>query len=452
MIGPIHFMGIGGAGMSGMAEMLHRRGVAVTGCDIRESPATWRLTNLGIPVAIGHAPEHLAGATRLVASRAVPATDPEIVAARKRGLPVWHRAEMLAALLADRPAIGVAGTHGKTTTAALTAIALTAGGLDPSALVGAEVREFESHARCGSGPIVAEVDESDGSLRHVRAHSVIITSLDLTDHLDHYGDLQALMETFTSFLRGASTDGFVLLCADHPNVLRLRAAAPGRVLTYGLSDGDYRARVLEQRGARSRFLLSRGGRELAAVTLRLPGRHNAANAAAALAAGLQMGGALTPMVDALASFRGVRRRFEVYRESPLVVDDYAHNPVKVQAFLRGLREGWPDARIIAVFQPHRYSRTKTTHAAYAGAFDDADEVIVTNIYAADEAPLPGVSSRLIVDAVGPRRPVHWIPRLEDVALDVRTRLRPGDIVATIGAGDVWRVSEWLARDLEGVPV
>jgi UDP-N-acetylmuramate--alanine ligase len=442
-------MGIGGAGMCGMAEMLHHRGAAVTGCDIRESATTRRLVKLGVPVAIGHDPAHAARASRLVASRAVPGSDPEITAARRAGVPVWHRAEMLAELLAGGRAIGVAGTHGKTTTAALTAIALTAAGLDPSALVGAEVREFGSHARCGDGPIVAEVDESDGSLRHVRPASAVITSLDLSDHADHYGDLGALVDTFRAFVGGLSADGFALLCDDHPNVRALRAAAPGRVLTYGLEGGDFRARLIEQRGARSRFLFLHAGREAAEATLRLPGRHNVANATAALAVGLQLGGDLAPMAEALGEFRGVRRRFEVYRESPLVVDDYAHNPIKVKAFLRGLREGWPGARIIAVFQPHRYSRTRTTYAQYAGAFDDADEVIVTDIYAADEAAEPGVSSRLIVDAVGTRRPIAWIPRLDDVAPRLLPRLRAGDIVATIGAGDVWRAADRLARDLEG---
>jgi UDP-N-acetylmuramate--alanine ligase len=343
--------------------------------------------------------------------------------------------------------VGVAGTHGKTTTAALLSVALAGSGLDPTALVGAEVREFGGHARVGSGPAVAEVDESDGSLLFVRVHAAILTSLDMTDHADHYGNVDALVDTFQRFAGGLDPAGFALLCADHPNVLRLREAVPSRVLTYGLREGDFTARVIEQSGVRSRFAVIAAGREVGEVCLRLPGRHNIANAVAALAAGLQLGAPFDRMAEAIAGFRGVRRRFDVYCDAPLVVDDYAHNPVKVRSFLRGLREGWPESRIVAVFQPHRYSRTRTTHMHYAGAFDDADELIVTEIYPADEPPVPGVSGRLVLEAVAPHRPVRWIAEIEDVPPAVLPGLGPTDIVATMGAGDVWKVAEWIASVL-----
>ncbi|MDR5683047.1 MAG: UDP-N-acetylmuramate--L-alanine ligase [Armatimonadota bacterium] len=446
--GHLHFVGMGGAGMCALAEVLLRRGRAVSGCDVRDSGVLQRLRDLGARVWVGHDRDHLEGCAGVIASRAVSPDTAEIAAAREAGLPVWHRAQMLAEILAgERLSVGVVGTHGKTTTAALLSAALTGAGHDPTALVGAEVREFGSHARVGSGPAVAEVDESDGSLVFVRVHSTILTSLDLTDHADHYGDVGALLSTFRRFLAGLDPGGFALLCADHPNVLRLREAVPCRAMTYGLDRGEFSARVIERTGVRSRFAFLAGGRELGEVRLRLPGRHNITNAVAALAAGLHIGAGFAPMAQALGCFRGVRRRFDVHCEAPLVVDDYAHNPVKVRSFLRGLREGWPEARIVAVFQPHRYSRTRTTHAQYARAFDDADELIVTEIYPADEAPLPGVSGRLIVDAVAPHRPVRWIPEIEDVPAAILPTLRPGDVVATMGAGDIWKVAEWIASGL-----
>jgi UDP-N-acetylmuramate--alanine ligase len=446
--GPLHFIGIGGAGMCALAEVLLRRGVAVSGCDVRESPVLQRLRALGARVWVGHDPAHLDGVARIVASRAVPPHTAEIAAAREVGLPVWHRAQMLGEILAreDVP-LGVAGTHGKTTTAALLSVALVGAGHDPTALVGAEVREFGSHARVGSGPAVAEVDESDGSLLSVRVDSAILTSLDLTDHADHYGDVAALVATFQKFVAGLDPNGFVLLCADHRNVLRLREAVPCRALTYGLHRGVFTARVIEQSGIRSRFALRADGRELGEVRLRLPGRHNITNAVAALAAGMQLGARFELMAEALGGFQGVCRRFDVHCEVPLVVDDYAHNPVKVRALLRGLREGWPNSKIVAVFQPHRYSRTGTTYGQYARAFEDADELIVTEIYAADEAPVPGVSGRLIVDAVAPYRRVSWIPEIEDVPSAILPGLRTTDIVATMGAGNVWKVAEWIACGL-----
>jgi UDP-N-acetylmuramate--alanine ligase len=444
----VHFIGIGGAGMCALAEVLLRRGGVVSGCDARESPVLQRLADLGAQIWVGHDSAHLSGVHRVVASRAVPPHTAEIAAAHEAGIPVWHRAQMLGEVLAQQPtSVGVAGTHGKTTTAALLSVALAGGGLDPTALVGAEVREFDAHARVGSGPAVAEIDESDGSLVLVQVHSAILTSLDLTDHADHYGDVDALVATFREFVGRLDPRGFALLCADHANVLHLRQAVPCRVLTYGLGGGEFTARVLEQSGVRSHFAVIADGREVGDVRLRLPGRHNIANAVAALAAGLQFGVAFEPMAAALEQFRGVRRRFDVHWEAPLVVDDYAHNPVKVRSFLRGLREGWPDSRIIAVFQPHRYSRTRTTYMHYARAFDDADELIVTEIYPADEVPVPGVSGCLIVDAVAQRRPVRWISEIADVPTAVLPGLGPTDIVATMGAGDVWKVSEWIASAL-----
>jgi UDP-N-acetylmuramate--alanine ligase len=433
--------------MSPLAEVYARRGARVSGCDLRDGPALRRLGRLGVPVYVGHAPDHVKGAERVVVSRAVSPTEPELAAARSRGIPVLHRAELLAELVAGGDSVGVAGTHGKTTTTALVSVVLQAAGLDPTAVVGGEVRQFGGGARVGSGPTVAEVDESDGSLVRVRVHSAVVTSLDLTDHADHYRDLTSLLDTFARFVAATDPAGWVVLCADCPNAARLAPHAPGRVVTYGLQSGTYRGRVLEVRGRQSRFVLEQRGREVGEVHLSLPGRHNVLNATAALAVGLERGASFEAMREALESFQGVRRRFEVYCDSPLVVDDYAHNPVKVRSLLRAVREAWPGRRVVAVFQPHRYSRTRTTYHQYADAFEDADEVVVTELYPADEPPEPGVSGKLIADHLRHPR-VRWIPDLEDVVGVLLRCVGPDDVVATLGAGDVWRVAQRLAEEVK----
>ncbi len=446
-MGELHFVGAGGAGMNPLAEVYARRGARVSGCDRRDGPGVRRLRELGVPVHLGHSVQHLEGVERLVASRAVPATEAELVAARARGLPVLHRAELLAELVRGEPdSVGVAGTHGKTTTTALLAVALEAAGFDPTAVVGGEVAEFGGGARVGKGVAVAEVDESDGSLVRVQVRSAVITSLDLTDHADHYRDLDSLVGTFARFLSGTDPKGLVLVCADCPNARALGAHAPGKVLTYGLREAAYRGRVLRVEGVGSSFALERFGRPVGEVRLHLPGRHNVANATAALAVGLELGGSFEAMAQALERFRGIRRRFEVYCEAPLVVDDYAHNPVKVRSFLRAVREAWPGRRVVAVFQPHRYTRTRTTYRQYADAFQDADEVVVTELYPADEPPEPGVTGKLIADCL--RHPkVHWVPDLEEVVPLLLRSVGSRDVVVTLGAGDVWRVAQRLAEEV-----
>lgn len=445
----LHFVGAGGSGMSPLAEVYARRGVRVSGCDRRDGGGVQRLRSVGVEVVLGHSPDHLAGVQRVVVSRAVPPTEEELVVARRRGIPVSHRAEVLSELLAaEQASVGVAGTHGKTTTAALLAVALEAAGLDPTAVVGGEVREFGGGARVGRGVAVAEVDESDGSLVQVQVHSAVVTSVDLTDHADHYPDLDSLLGTFHRFLIRTHPQGVVLLSAECPNARLLHGCAPGKALTYGLDEGDYRGRRVRLRGAGCEFVLERFGRTVGEVRLHLPGRHNVANATAALAVGLELGASLDLMARALEHFRGVRRRFEVYCHAPLVVDDYAHNPVKVRALLRALREAWPGRRIVAVFQPHRYSRTRTTYRQYADAFVDADEVVVTELYPADEPPQPGVTGKLIADCLRHPR-VRWVAELEDVVPLLLRSVGPEDVVATLGAGDVWRVARRLAEEVGG---
>ncbi len=447
----VHFVGIGGAGMSALAEVLLARGVAVSGCDIRASDATRRLEARGAVVRIGHSAAHLQGVDLVIASRAVRAENAELLAAQGRGLPVWHRAELLGRLMRDARSIAVAGTHGKTTTTAMVAAVLVAGALDPTALVGADVVALGGNARVGASPwMVAEVDESDGSLLHVAPWAAAVTSLDLTDHADFYASPEHLERTFRRFLEGIKADGFAVLCADHPIAARMATVPRVPVVTYGLGGAaDLVAEVEELRGPASRALVRHRGRRLGRLTLQVPGRYNVANALGAVAIGLQVGVPFDIIAAALAAFRGVRRRFEIRGEADgvLVVDDYAHNPVKVAAVLRAARECWPGRRVVALFQPHRYTRTRTTHGQFADAFRDADEVVVTEIYPADEEPIPGVSAALIVDAVRRRRPVEFVPSAEEAAEQLARRARPGDLVLTLGAGDIWTAADRLLERL-----
>jgi len=447
----VHFIGIGGAGMSAVAHVLLARGYHVSGSDLRPSETTRRLEALGATVYIGHDGAHVAGADVVVASRAVPDLNVELVAARYRGIPVLHRAQLLGQIMAGGTGIAVVGTHGKTTTTAMTSHVLAVGGLDPTALIGGDVEDLGGNVRIGQGPhVVAEVDESDGSLLYVRPHAAIVTSLDITDHRDHYRTRERLLDTFTQFLGTLPPDGFVVLCTDHRYVRDLLPRVTGRALTFGLGAGaQFTATIHQMEGAVTRCTVRRDGRVLGKVVLPVPGRYNVRNALAATAVALELGMRFEDIARALGTFGGVHRRFDVRGEIDgiMVVDDYAHNPIKVAAVLRAGKECWPTRRVVAVFQPHRYSRTKTTHRRFAQAFDDADELVITEIYPADETPIPGVTAALIVDAVREHHPVTFIEDASSVVDHLVPHLRPGDLVLTLGAGDIWRVADALVAAL-----
>ncbi len=454
MIAPgtrVHFIGIGGAGMSAIASVLMARGYAVSGSDLRESDTTRRLRALGAQIQIGHAREHIRPGQVVVISRAVPEENVEIQTALARGLPIMHRAQMLAGLMEEARAIAVVGTHGKTTTTSMTALILEKAGRDPTMLIGGEVDDFGGNARAGRGrDLVAEVDESDGSLLWITPRVAVVTKLDATDHLDFYGSEARLVETFRLFLDRLPQDGFAVVCTDTAAGRALASGARPRVVTYGLEPGaTYSGRIVEMAGRRTVFEARCGAAVLGAVALGIPGPYNVQNALGALAVAMELDVPFDVCAAALGAFRGVQRRFTVRGEvgGMLVVDDYAHNPTKVQALLEGTRRCWPDARIIAVFQPHRYSRTRTVGDQFARAFDSADEVIITEIYAADEAPIPGVDAGIIVRAVGAGRPVRFIADAGAVAAALEREVRPGDLVLTIGAGDVWKVAEDLVGRL-----
>jgi len=452
----VHFVGIGGSGMSALAHLLLARGAMVSGCDIRDSEATRRLEQMGAVIRLGHAAAHLAGVDLVVATRAVGPENAELLAARTRGLTIRHRAELLGQVMAEGRSIAVAGTHGKTTTTAMAAAVLIEGGFDPTALVGAEVPAFGGNARVGQGGwTVAEVDESDGSLMYVAPWAAAVTSLDLTDHADFYASAEHLEDTFVRFLQGIKPEGFAVLCADHRRVARMADSLSIPTVTYGLdADADLTAQVQELSGARSVAQIRRGSRRLGRITLAVPGRYNVANALAAAAIGLELGIPFETIGGALAAFKGVARRFAIHGEvgGVLVADDYAHNPVKVAAVLRAARECWPERRVVALFQPHRFSRTRTTHAQFANAFRDADEVYITEIYPADEAPVPGVTAALIVDAVAARRPVTFVATPEEAVERVAGAARAGDLILTLGAGDIGEAAAAIVERLGvGVP-
>jgi len=447
----VHFIGIGGAGMSAVAHVLLARGYRVSGSDLRASESTRRLEALGAVIHVGHDAAHVSGADVVVASRAVPDLNAELVAARYLDIPVLHRAQLLGQIMAQGLGIAVVGTHGKTTTTAMTAHVLAEGGLDPTALVGGDIEELGGNVRIGQGPhVVAEVDESDGSLVYVHPHAAVVTSLDITDHRDHYGTMGRLLETFTRFLGTLPAGGFAVMCTDHRHVRDLLPGLTGRVLTFGLGGGaQFTATIQQMEGALTRCTIRRDGRALGKVVLPVPGRYNVRNALAATAVGLELGMPFDAIARGLGSFRGVRRRFDVRGEvdGVMVVDDYAHNPIKIAAVLGAAKECWPARRVVAVFQPHRYSRTKTTYRRFAQAFEAADELIITEIYAADETPIPGVTASLIVDAVRAHHPVTFIPDASAVVDHLLPRIRSGDLVLTLGAGDIWRVADALVAAL-----
>jgi UDP-N-acetylmuramate--alanine ligase len=447
----VHFIGIGGTGMSAIASILLARGHAVSGSDLRETEATRRLRALGAHIQIGHAPEHVKAGQVVVISRAVPEENVEIQAALTQGLPIMHRAQMLAGLMEGTRSIAVVGTHGKTTTTSMLAMILEKAGRDPTMLIGGEVDDFGGNARAGRGPdLVAEVDESDGSLLWIAPRIAVVTSLDATDHLDFYSSEGRLLETFRMFVESLPAGGFAVVCTDAPAGRALASAVTPRVVTYGLEAGAaYTARVVEMAGRRTVFEARRGAAVLGRITLGIPGSYNVQNALGAIAAATELGVPFDMCASALGAFRGVQRRFTVRGEigGVLVVDDYAHNPTKVRALLEGARRCWPESRIIAVFQPHRYSRTQTVGGQFAGVFDPADEIIVTEIYPADEAPLPGVDAGIIVRAIAATRQVRFIADPAQVAPALAREVHAGDLVLTIGAGDVWKVADDLVERL-----
>jgi len=448
----IHFVGIGGIGMSGIAEVLLNLGYRVSGSDLKASETTRRLEGLGGRIVCGpHAAENVQEADVVVISSAVRRDNPEVQEAVRRKIPVIPRAAMLAELMRLKHGVAIAGSHGKTTTTSLAAHLLAHAGLDPTAVVGGKVNGFGSNAKLGKGDyMVVEADESDGSFLRLSPTIAIVTNID-PEHLDHWKTPEALRQGFVDFVNRVPFYGRAILCIDHPTVQSILPDVEARVATYGEGHtADYRAERIEVSGHAVRFDAFRREEPLGSFELAMVGRHNALNALAVIALGDEMG--IPPDVTraALASFQGVQRRFTVRGEAAgvTVVDDYGHHPAEVRATLRGAREAF-QRRVVCLFQPHRYTRTRDLLPEFATAFNDADVLLLTDIYAAGEDPIPGASAAHLVDAIRAcgHRDTTLVPRAE-LARAARERVRPGDLVLTLGAGDITAVGPELLDLLE----
>jgi UDP-N-acetylmuramate--alanine ligase len=449
---PVHFVGIGGAGMSGIAIVLARLGVSVTGSDLKASRYTRNLEAAGVEVRIGHHAENLGAAALVVISSAIPESNPEVRMARAMEVPILARAEMLARVMTLRRGIAVAGTHGKTTISSMIAHVLYRAGLDPTFLVGGELNDIGSNAGVGQGEwLVAEADESDASLMFLRPEVAIVSNVEL-DHHANYGCLDDVLEVFHRFVALLPPEGLLVLVAGSGGD-GLAEYTRAAVVTVGIAAGDLQADVLSVDDRGSEFVVREGGEELALVTLRVPGEHNILNALTALAVLRHASVPPTQAAPYLATFSGAARRFqEMGREDGvLVVDDYAHHPTEITATLKAAIRG-DHRRVIAVFQPHLYSRTRYLQREFGQALALADEAIVTDVFPAREEPEPGVTGKLIVDAYlteRPGGPVVYLPRLSDVAGYLAPRLRRGDMILTLGAGDVFRAGEQVLATLRG---
>jgi UDP-N-acetylmuramate--alanine ligase len=447
---PVHFIGIGGAGMSAIALVLARLGAQVTGSDLKASRYTRLVEEAGVQVTIGHAAANLDDPALVVISSAIPATNPELREARRRDIPVLQRAEMLARVMAMRRGIAVAGTHGKTTTSSMIAHALHEVGLSPTFLVGGEVNDRGSNAGVGQGEwLVAEADESDGSLLSLRPEVAIITNIEL-DHHSHYACLDEVQEVFRRFVALLPSRGLLVLVAGGEAEF-LVDESPAPVVMCGIERGDLSAAILRVDDAGSKSLVRRNGEEVARLELRVPGEHNVLNALAALAVLEHCGVSPADAAPPLATFSGAGRRYqEVGRCGGVrVVDDYAHHPSEIAATLRAARSGGY-RRVVAVFQPHLFSRTRYLQREFGRALALADLAVVTDIYPAREEPEPGVTGKLVVDAFlaeRPAGPVVYMPRLPDVVRYLAERVTDGDLVVTLGAGDVFHVGEELLSEL-----
>ncbi|MFC4556375.1 UDP-N-acetylmuramate--L-alanine ligase [Georgenia faecalis] len=449
-----HLIGIGGAGMSPVAELLAARGWAVSGSDARDSAVLDRLRAHGIDAHAGHDAAHVPDGALVVVSTAVRPTNPELVHARERGLRVVHRSEALALAAQGQELVAVAGAHGKTTTSAMIAVALTALGLDPSFAIGGEVLALGTGAHLGTGrAFVAEADESDGSFLNYRPAVAVVTNVE-PDHLDHYGSRAAFEQAFVDFAGRVLPGGLLVACADDAGGLALARRVPGRVLTYGTVeaplDGPH-VRLLDvvtgPTGSRARLVTDDGDVPL---ELAVGGEHNLLNATAAWCAGVAVGADPVAMAAALGTFTGTARRFQARGEAGgvRVVDDYAHHPTEVAATLRTARLAAGEGRVIALFQPHLYSRTRTFAAEFARALDTADEAVVTDVYAAREDPEPGVDGSLITRTMERGR---FVPDRVEAARAAARLARPGDLVLTVGAGDVTELGPVILDELAGRP-
>mgnify|MGYP003593760286 CR=1 FL=1 len=456
----VHFVGIGGIGMSGLAEILRTMDFEVSGSDLKGNDVTRRLETLGVRVIAGHRAENVAGADVVVYSSAISRDNPEIVRARALDIPIIPRGEMLAELMRVKYTVAIAGSHGKTTTTSLVATVLRAAGLDPTVVVGGKVNALGSNARLGAGDLfVAEADESDGSFLRLTPTIGVVTNID-AEHLDHYGTHAGVKDAFVEFANQIPFYGLCVLCMDHPHVQEIVPRISRRVMTYGVShQADFRAKNERYLGFSTQFEAYKRGEHLGQFTVRMPGAHNVLNALAVIAVADELEVPLDVVKEAIAGFHGVQRRFTLVgqpsierdgaRGDVLIIDDYGHHPAEVEVTLDAAQRGF-ERRVVVAFQPHRYSRTQALFAEFTRAFNNADVLLVTEVYAAGEAPLPGATGAELTRAIRAHghRNVRYVADKADVAGALHEIVRPGDIVFALGAGDINAQVRELARRLE----
>ena len=455
----IHFVGIGGVGMCGIAEVLHNLGYKVSGSDVREGAVTQRLRDMGVKVVIGHAEENVAQVDALVVSTAVKPDNPEVVAAHKHRIPVVPRAEMLAELMRFRYGIAVAGTHGKTTTTSLISSVLAEGGLDPTFVIGGKLNSTGTNARLGESQyLVAEADESDASFLYLQPMMAVVTNIDV-DHMETYGgDYARLRQTFIDFLHHLPFYGLAVVCGDDPGIQEIMDELGRPVVTYGFGEGcDLRAVDVKQHATVTHFSVVRQGHAKLNVRLNMAGRHNVLNALAAIAVAQDLGVRDELIVQALEKFQGIGRRFQLGGEvttahgKVLLIDDYGHHPREVAATISAIRDGWPGRRLVVAFQPHRYSRTRDLFEDFSAVLSDADALVLLEVFAAGEAPIPGADSRSLARAIRARGQVDpvFVETVDELADTLAGVIRDGDIVLTLGAGNIGAVAATLAKALAG---
>jgi len=453
----IHFVGIGGIGMSGIAELLLSLGYRVSGSDLRSTDITQRLERLGGVIRQGHEAAWAAGADVVVTSTAIPADNPEVVAAHEEHIPVIQRAEMLAELMRlKKYGIAVAGSHGKTSTTSMVAAILAEADLDPTVVVGGKVHGLGSNAKLGEGEfLVAEADESDGSFLKLSPVIEIITNIDL-EHLDYYRDIEHIKDIFLEFINRLPFYGVAIVCFDNDNIVQLLPRIQKRIFTYGLTEqADLQAIKITTGGGATQFTVRHRERELGVVHLNRPGKHLVYNSLAAIGVALELEIDFAVIARALENFQGVQRRLQVKGEEGgvLVVDDYGHHPTEIRATLDAVREGWPERRVVVAFQPHRYSRTAGLFAEFTTAFRRTDVLVLTDIYAAGESPIEGVSSQHLQEAIKQhgQRQTFFIPQLVQQPEALLPFLQPGDLLLTLGAGNIVRAGEQVLAMLGKKP-
>lgn len=445
----IHFVGIGGIGMSGIAQVLVTLGYKVTGSDLKKSSVTRDLTKRGAKIFIGHKAENINGAHLVVVSSAVNEANPEVKEARKLSIPIVPRAEMLAELMRLKYGIAVAGTHGKTTTTSLIATVLTKAGMDPTIIVGGKVNSFKTNARLGKGEfLVAEADESDRSFIKLSPTIAVITNID-PEHMENYRDFDHVRDTYLAFANKVPFYGTVVACSDHPEVAKLIPIMERRVVTYGFDSGDFMAKEVKQSEGKLTFKVEHKGTELGEIGLAVPGRHNVLNALASVAVATELDIPFAKIKKGLASFGGIDRRFQILHKNPMIVTDYAHHPREIEAVLKATKDGWPTREIVCVMQPHRYSRLSSLFEEFVNVLKPLNKLIILPVYSAGEVPIGDMSSKKLHESVTGSK---YVETKEEMFDEVKNMISQDNIILFLGAGDVWKMGKEFAKNVKKLKI